>query len=137
MRTDRDIDNDVHNDVSRPVRLRRIEVLNGPERRRKWADETKIAIVAEALGHDVVISDVARRHDINPSQLFGWVKQFREEASALRSEARAPEPPVFVPAVVDVAPGVTAPKQRALPPAEPAMIEISIGAVTVRIRGMV
>ena len=49
MRTDRDDHIDVHNDVSKPVRPRRVEVLNGVERRRKWPDEMKIAIVAEAL----------------------------------------------------------------------------------------
>ena len=76
MRPDRDDHSDVHNDVSEPVRPRRVEVLNGVERRRKWADETKIAIVAEALEAGVVISDVAHRHDVNPSQLFGWVRQF-------------------------------------------------------------
>jgi transposase len=74
MRSDRDDHNDVHSDVSKPVRPRRVEVLTGVERRRKWADETKIAIVAEALEAGVVISDVARRHDVNPSQLFGWVR---------------------------------------------------------------
>src|SRR5690606_42144387 len=88
MRTDRDDHIDVHNDVSKPVRLRRVEVLNGVERRRKWPDETKFAIVAEALEPGVVISDVARRHDINPSQLFGWVRQFRGEVLAA---SRRPE----------------------------------------------
>jgi transposase-like protein len=31
------------------------------------------------------VSDVARRHDINPSQLFGWVKQFHAAAMAMTS----------------------------------------------------
>ena len=38
------------------MRSGRVEVLTGPERRRKWSDETKIVIVAEALADDVVIS---------------------------------------------------------------------------------
>jgi transposase len=134
MRSDRDDHSDVHNDVSKPVRPRRIEVINGVERRRKWADETKIAIVAEALEAGVVISDVARRHDVNPSQLFGWVRQFRAEALALRNERAASGAPSFVPAMLDVASAaVIAPA----PSREDAVIEITIGSATVRVRGIV
>jgi transposase len=107
-----------------------VEVLTGPERRRKWPDEIKIAIVAEAMADGVVVSDVARRHDVTPSQLFGWMRQFREAALATIAP---PEPPMFAPAVVDVVPAVPSPA-----PAEPAAeIEISVGAATVRIRGAV
>ncbi len=135
MRTDRDDHSDVHNDVSKPVRPRRVEVLNGVERRRKWPDKTKIAIVAEALEPGVVISDVARRHDINPSQLFGWVRQFRGEVLAASRQPHAPRPPLFVPTVLDPAP---APVTKPAPaPCEAAAIEISIGPATVRVRGPV
>jgi transposase len=137
MRSDRDNHSDVDNDVSKPVQPRRIEVINGVERRRKWADERKIAIVAEALEAGVVISDVARRHDVNPSQLFGWMKQFRDEAMALRSERAAAEPPPFVPAVLDAAPTPVVAPERAPPLRELAAIEISIGLATVRIQGVV
>ena len=115
-----------------PVRLRRVEVLTGPERRRRWSDETKIAIVAEASSDGVVVSDVARRHDIAPSQLFGWMRQFRNAALSTVTPA---EPPMFAPAVVDIAPSLPGPPSA---PAEPpAVIEISVGAATVRIRGAV
>lgn len=112
------------------MRSRRVEVLTGPERRRKWSDETKIAIVAEALADGVVISDVARRHDITPSQLFGWMRQFRDAALA----TIAPPPPMFAPAVVDAPVSMPSPPLPAEPPAE---IEISVGVATVRIRGAV
>jgi transposase len=114
------------------MRPRRMEVLTGPERRRKWSDETKIAIVAEALADGVVVSDVARRHDVMPSQLFGWMRQFRDAALA----TIAPPPsPMFTPAVVDV-PGAMS---SSAPPhiESPAEIEISVGVATVRIRGAV
>ena len=111
------------------MRPRRLEVLNGPERRRKWPDETKIAIVAEALFGGVAVSDVARRHDVTPSQLFGWMRQFREAALALNAPI---DPPTFAPAVVDT---------PAIPPPplawQSAEIEISVGIATVRIRGAV
>jgi transposase len=113
------------------MRSRRVEVLTGPERRRKWSDETKIAIVAEALTDGVVISDVARRHDITPSQLFGWIRQFRDAALATIASQQSP---MFAPAVVDVPVPMPSPPLPAEPPAE---IEISVGVATVRIRGAV
>jgi transposase len=125
--------NDNHSDVTSPVRPRRVEVLTGPERRRKWSDEAKIAIVAEALADGVVVSDVARRHDITPSQLFGWMRQFRDAAVA--TIAPPLKPPMFAPAVIAIAP-MTAAAPPA--PAEPqGEIEISVGGATVRIRGAV
>jgi transposase len=137
MRFDRDDHSDVHNDVSKPVRPRRIEVINGVERRRKWADETKIVIVAEALEAGVVISDVARRHDVNPSQLFGWVRQFRDEALALRGENASPDAPAFVPAVLDAASTPVVTPVPVSASREAATIEITIGPATVRVRGLV
>lgn len=133
MARDRYDHNDDHSDVTTPVRSpRRVEVLTGPERRRRWADEAKIAIVAEALADGVVVSDVARRHDVTPSQLFGWMRQFRD--AALTTIA-PPEPPMFAPAIVEAAPMMAAaPQTSAEPPAE---IEISVGSATVRIRGAV
>ena len=132
MARDRYDHNDDHSDVTTPVRPRRVEVLTGRERRRRWPDETKIAIVAEALSDGVVVSDVARRHDVTPSQLFGWMRQFRDAALATIAVS---EPPMFAPAVVDIAPMMAAPPPT---PAEPpAEIEISVGSATVRIRGAV
>lgn len=135
MRSDRDDHSDVYNDVSKLVRPHRVEVLNGIERRRKWADDTKIEIVAEALEAGAVISHVARRHDVNPSQLFGWVRQFRTEALALRSETAPVDAPAFVPAILDAAP--VTPKASPASGRETATIEITIGPATVRVRGMV
>jgi transposase len=132
MRMDRDDHNDVHSDVSKPRAPRRIEVISGVERRRKWADETKIGLVAEALAPGAVVSDVARRHDITPSQLFGWIKIFRDEAMALASEPCEPDRPEFVPTAIGANPEVEHP-----PPPEPSTIEISLGPATVRIRGAV
>lgn len=116
-----------------PIRPRRGEVLSGPERRRKWSDDMKLAIVAEALAGDVVVSDVARRHDLTPSQLFGWIRRFRDEAVDESKDKLAPAaPPMFAPAVVHVEPAMAAAAVEA-----PASIEISVGTASVRIRGAV
>jgi transposase len=137
MRLDRDDHSDVDSDISKPHRPRRVEVLSGPERRRKWPDERKIAIVAETLEPGIIVSDVARRHDLSPSQLFGWLKQFRNEAQALLDARCPPERPVFAPAVVDTTPVAPHALPALLPSVEPAVIEVSVGKATVRIRGAV
>ena len=41
--------------------FRRIEVLTGPGRRRKWSDDDKARIVAETLEPGAVVTEVARR----------------------------------------------------------------------------
>jgi transposase len=116
--------------------------LAGVERRRKWPHDARIAIIAEALEPGAVVSHVARRHDINPSQLFGWLKQHRAEAMALRSaRPGVVDVPAFAAAMLDVTtiaspeapPGLSPPP--ALSPPDVASIEISIGSATVRIRG--
>ena len=65
------------NEVSATVRPRRIEVITGVERRRKWSAQEKAAIVAESLAEGAVVSEVARRHGLSPQQLFGWRARLR------------------------------------------------------------
>jgi transposase len=126
-------------EVSAPARLRRIEVITGAERRRKWSAEEKAAIVAESLAEGAVVSEVARRHGLSPQQLFGWRARLRAavKGSAPSSDAT----PSFVPAVVEHEP--SSPAAPALPAAvmamgagvAPASIEIALGGVIVRVRG--
>ncbi len=47
------------------------------------------------------ISDLARRHDLRPSQLFTWRRELRYAAEAARSTAQSPLAPMFVPAVIE------------------------------------
>jgi transposase len=141
MARDRTIHNDVVSDVASSARVRRGEVLIGVERRRKWSDEMRIAIVAEALEPGVVVSQVARRHDLNPSQLFGWLKHYRAEVMALRSAKLAASAPAFVPAMLDVTDVATTPQVpiiaagATVSTAAPGLIEISIAAMTIRVHG--
>ena len=52
----------------------KIEVLSGPERRRRWSTAEKLSIVQETYEPDVTVSIVARRYGIQPNQLFAWCK---------------------------------------------------------------
>ena len=44
---------------------RRVEVLTGPDRRRRWSADEKSRIVAESLVPGAVVSQVARRWRLN------------------------------------------------------------------------
>jgi transposase len=46
-------------------------------RRRRWREEDKGRIVAESFEKSLTASDVARRHDISPQQLFEWRRRAR------------------------------------------------------------
>ncbi len=48
----------------------KMEVLSGPERRRRWSTAEKLAIIHETYEADATVSIVARRHGIQPNQLF-------------------------------------------------------------------
>ena len=55
----------------------RVEILTGPERRRRWSEEEKLQLVEEACRPGHSVSQVARQRGINPSQLFTWRRQAR------------------------------------------------------------
>jgi transposase len=79
----------------KPEPVRRLEVITGTGRRRRFSDDYKAGIVEETLVPGAVVSDVARRHGLTPQQLFGWRRQARQPASGTDTETTQ-----FVPAVV-------------------------------------
>ena len=52
--------------------MSRVEVMSGPERRRRWSEERKRSIVAEAFAPGASVSEVARRMDVVPGQIYRW-----------------------------------------------------------------
>jgi len=52
----------------------KMQVFSGPERRRRWSTAEKLAIIQETYEPDATVSIVARRHGIQPNQLFAWRK---------------------------------------------------------------
>ncbi len=61
--------------------------------RRRWSEDEKQAIIAEALLPGVNVSAVARRHGITPNLLFRWRK-------AAQTDAKAAVAPAFLPVSV-------------------------------------
>ena len=55
--------------------MNRVEVMSGPERRRRWSEEQKRAIVAEAFAPGALVSEVARRMDVVPGQIYRWRRE--------------------------------------------------------------
>ena len=111
--------------ISDDTKIVRRGEVTGVVRRRRWSDEAKGRIVAEAIAPGAVISDVARRHDLVPQHLWNWIKAAREGRFALPADGL----PAFVP-VMSLEGGQTSePAQEVRSPA----IELVIGAVTVRV----
>jgi transposase len=85
------------------VLVRRLEVLTGVGGRRRWSADDKARIVEETLAPGATVSEVARRHDIRPQQLFGWRRGMR---------TGEPSPPMtFVPALIEPAAAQPRPKR--------------------------
>ena len=97
--------------------FRRVAVITGVGRRRRWTDEEKAWIVAESLDPATTVSAVARRYGLHASQLFVWRQQFA--APAVR------EPPAFVPVLVAEDGSATA--------EAPGRMEIALGPAVVRV----
>lgn len=55
-----------------------MEIITGVERRRRWRDEDKVRIVAEAEAPGAIFSAVARRHDVSRGQLWNWRRLVRD-----------------------------------------------------------
>ena len=104
--------------------VRRLEVITGALGRRRGSAEAKARIVAESLAPGVVISEVARRHDLRPQQLFAWRHQARQGRLVLPAEELA-----FVPVVSTAA--EAPPVASSASPAGP--IEVVLGDAVVRV----
>ena len=101
--------------------FRRLEVITGVGRRRRWTDEEKARIVAESLDPATTSSAVARRYGLHTSQLFVWRQQLQRTASS----AVAVSGPAFVPVLM---------AEDSTGPTEPVgQIEVAFGPAVVRV----
>ena len=56
-------------------------VITGPERRRRWRLEEKLAILQEALAPGAVVTDVARRREVSTALIDTWRRQALDNPS--------------------------------------------------------
>ena len=101
--------------------FRRLEVITGIGRRRRWTDEDKARIVAESLDPATTASAVARRHGLHVSQLFAWRQQLQRRAAA----ATEVSGPGFVPVLLA--------EDSAAPVTAAGRMEIALGPAVVRV----
>jgi transposase len=71
--------------------MSRVEVT-GLERRRRWSEEQKRAIVAEAFAPGGSVSEVARRRDVVSGQIYRWRREFGGSAVGFAEVVVSPPP---------------------------------------------
>jgi len=90
-------------------------LITGPERRRRWSEEQKLELLAEAFGPGGSVTETARRAEICTSLLYRW-----------RRAAVAP-PPCLTPAVL-IAPSDAAPERPERSDGPAILVELPGGA---------
>jgi transposase-like protein len=101
--------------------FRRLEVITGVGRRRRWSVAEKARIVAESLDPATTASAVARRYGLHASQLLVWRQQLQRRASSAETLGE----PGFVPVLL--AEDSTAPAEAV------GRMEIALGPALVRV----
>jgi transposase len=65
------------NCITEPDTFRRVEVISGVARRRRWPRLEKARIVAESYAPGASAMAVAVRHGLHRNQIFAWRRQLR------------------------------------------------------------
>jgi transposase len=84
---------DLHSNYTmEPDTFRRVEVISGVARRRRWPRSEKARIVAESYAPGASATAVAVRHGLHRNQIFAWRRQLRNHMAVVGAEV-----PAFVP----------------------------------------
>jgi transposase len=115
-----------------------MEVVTDPARRRRWSENEKGRIVAETLAPGASVSEVARRWQVCPQQVFTWRREAREGHLVLPGAASAPSFVPLVPLVPEAPVIATGSRREAVPdqavrPAGGPCIETRLGGAVVRV----
>ena len=83
-----------------------ITVFSGPERRRRWSENERLEILAEAFSPGACVAQVARRHDVSTALIYTWRRKLCQPvpepgfAEAVVVAGDGAEPPNISPAIV-------------------------------------
>jgi transposase len=114
--------------------FRRVEVLTGPGRRRRWSAAEKGRIVAETLQPGASVTEVARRWQVCPQQVWGWRREARTGQLVLPETAGASAPALrFVPIVADAAAADATPSRPHRATRTVPSIEVRLAGAVVRV----
>ena len=73
--------------------MARVQVMTGVERRRRWSQDQKRAVVAAAFAPGAVVAEVARQADLCPGQIYRWRQDLAAASSGFAQVVvAAPEP---------------------------------------------
>ncbi len=106
---------------------RRIEVITGADRRRRWTRAEKARITAESFADGETVAGVARRHGMSLGLLYYWRRCARQETP------RAPAAVNFVPVLRAGGAGEVVID----PPGVSSRIEIELAGARIRLDGAV
>jgi transposase len=118
---------DVNDDAK--SEYRRVEVLTGPGRRRRWSSDEKARIVAETLVPGARVSEVARRWQICSQQVFGWRRAMRQDLPSVPGKTTTQATPSFIPIVSEAIPAATVQRAASAAPG----IEVKLAGAVVRV----
>ena len=114
---------DLHrNYITEPDTFRRMEVITGVARRRRWPRSEKARIVAESYTPGASATAVAVRHGLHRNQIFAWQRQLRDRAALV---GQAPE---FVPVMLASVTG-----SGSVGAGQGDRIEVIAGGITIRL----
>ena len=108
--------------------FRRVEILTGAVRRRRWSADQKARIVAETLVPGARVSEVARRWQLSSQQVFGWRRAARRDLKTVSAVPARPLRADFVPIVTDTDMVTRVARAAA------SVIEVRLAGAVVRIR---
>ena len=126
-----DSPNDTHQDNRNDHKsYRRIELITGTTRRRRWSDDERARILADSFEPGANIAAVARRHGVHGGLLHSW----RKKAKTPADEAAQVDAPLFIPVTIVKASGDAVGETAPLPLSPPGrMIEIETKGALVRV----
>jgi len=101
--------------------VRRVEVITGKERRRRWSNEEKVRLASETFEPGATVAQVARLHGVAESCLYAWRKQFAGDVAA---EPETAERPLLIPVMIDDS---TPPAPAVSPAAARAVVTLADG----------
>ena len=79
-----------------------VTVFSGPERRRRWSEEERLQILAEAFAPGARVADICRRHDVSSGLIYTWRRKLLDAEAAQGASLPETLPtPAFAEAVID------------------------------------
>ena len=73
--------------------MAQVYVITGVERRRRWSDDQKRAIVAAAFAPGAVVTAIARRADVSCGLLYRWRQQLSNSSAGFARVLVSPVTP--------------------------------------------